>query len=67
MREEKRNDLSEGESEEFKKFKSAMVKIVSVRKEDIVERLPKMFQERVADTRKKRKKKALRTAARPPE
>ena len=36
--------LPEPESEEFVKFKAAMLKIVSVRKEDIVGKLPKGFQ-----------------------
>jgi hypothetical protein len=60
--------ISEGEkpSEGYVKFEAAVRKIVTVSKEDIIHRLPKMFQERVADARKKRKK-AFRTAARPPE
>ena len=36
--------LPEPESEEFRKFKAAMLKIVSVRKEDIAGKLPKRFQ-----------------------
>jgi len=36
--------LPEPESEEFRKFKAAMLKIVSVRKENIVGKLPKGFQ-----------------------
>ena len=66
--EEKPNepDSNSKPSEEYVKFEAAMRRIVSVSKEDIVHRLPKMFQERVADARKKRKK-AFRTAARPPE
>lgn len=45
----------EGEqpSEEFVKFEAAMRQIVTVQKEDIVERLPKMFQERKATTKTK--------------
>ncbi len=58
---------TEQPSEEYVQFEAAMRKIVSVRKEDIVDRLPKMFQERVADARKKRKRKALRATARSPE
>jgi len=45
--------LSEPEPEEFKKFKAAMLKIVSVRKEDIVEKMPK----RVPPGKKPRNKK----------
>jgi len=54
-------------SEEYVKFEAAMRKIMTVSKAEILPKLPKMFQERAADTRKKRKKKSLRAAARPPE
>ena len=36
-------ESQDGDSEEFRKFKAAMIKIVSVRKEDVVEHLPDMF------------------------
>jgi hypothetical protein len=57
MPEDERPKEQESESEEFVRFKAAMLQIVSVRKEDIIEKLPKMFRERVADARKKRAKK----------
>jgi hypothetical protein len=47
------------DSEEFIKFKTAMMQIVSVEKTDIVDELPKMFRERKPpkNTAKKRKQK----------
>jgi hypothetical protein len=41
------------QSEEFIKFKTAMMKIVSVNKSEIVDALPKMFRERKPPTKKR--------------
>jgi hypothetical protein len=55
MNDEKKSD-GEQPSEEFVKFEAAMRKIVTVDKESIVHKLPKMFRERVADARKSKKR-----------
>jgi hypothetical protein len=55
---EKKLESEKQPSEEYIQFEAAMRKIVSVGKAEIVQRLPKMFRERVADRRKKRARKA---------
>lgn len=49
------NEKPKGESEEYVKFRRAMQRIVSVKKGDIVEDLPKMFRERKPRKKAKRK------------
>jgi hypothetical protein len=54
----------EPESEGFTKFKLGMPKILSVRKAVSVEKLPKMFRERVPDKKARKKKGAEALSAR---
>jgi hypothetical protein len=53
------------ESEEYIKFKTAMMKIVSVQKAEIVKDLPKMFRERKPPTSKRIKQKVRKLDAPP--
>jgi len=54
------NEPHSDESEEYMKFEAAMQQILSVRKIDIVDKLPKMFRERKPAKKKAARKKRTR-------